>query len=272
MPAKTARLQKFESAMWGHGAFTAVDSSLAVVGTPSAACARKRSRWASIFQPAHAPGHAAAGVSRAGLELLGAPRLGADGAPERAHVHGAQPVLVEAEVDELVNLPPVEAEAGAGQGEDFDPARSSGKVRATMQAIPNTNRSSVIVSIEYLPDRVVLYDNPALGWLVDETGAEEPTPIVIGQLPAPSGDPVGSPQWAVFTDPAMLVPDRWRRSAADFYSWLSGSDERRLEARFAALAGLVNSFDRWAVPAKWAFLAAPARSGGPAGRSHQWRP
>jgi|KBSMisStaDraftv2_1062788.scaffolds.fasta_scaffold98089_2 hypothetical protein len=112
---------------------------------------------------------------------------------------------------------------------------------------------SVMVSIEYDGTGKAwarLYDNPILGWTIDETGASEPVPSVMGSLPLIPADtaPILSPQWVIFIDPAIFVPDLWRGSFPDFLTWLATNNgaTRPLSARFAVSPSLLNGFNEWA--------------------------
>lgn len=113
--------------------------------------------------------------------------------------------------------------------------------------------TAVLISVEYPADGISwarLYDNPILGWTVDETGATPPKPIIIGTLPLVPADTgeVLSPQWANYVDPAVFVPDLWRGSLADFFTWLATNNgvRRPLQARFGVSHTLYNDFRAWA--------------------------
>jgi hypothetical protein len=135
----------------------------------------------------------------------------------------------------------------------------------------------IILSIEYAAnglDWARLYDNHALGWLVDETttavppaadaetaaatdprkppsttGSHAPFPIILGSLPvpAPITDPIQSPQWAKFADPIVLIPDGARFKVDEFFWWLAtnGGARRPLAANFALSEGLHTAFIMW---------------------------
>lgn len=121
-----------------------------------------------------------------------------------------------------------------------------------MQVVP-AGPGSVLVSIEYPADGLAwarLYDNQLIGWCVDETGAAESLPSIVGQLPTapPDTGAILSPQWVQFTDPTIFVPDLWRGSLHDFFTWLATNNgaTRPLAARFGISSNLVNGFDAWA--------------------------
>ena len=64
------------------------------------------------------------------------------------------------------------------------------------------------MAIEYAPnglDWVRLFDSRLDGWMVDETVATEPQPVIIGSLPAlaPDTAPIVSPQWV---EPVDAMP------------------------------------------------------------------
>jgi hypothetical protein len=125
-----------------------------------------------------------------------------------------------------------------------------------------------IVSIEYAAnglDWARLYDNHAIGWLVDETtpivapgelkpvttGTHEPFPIILGSLPvpAPVTAPIQSPQWCKFINPALLIADGARfRNLWDFLTWLATNNgaHRLLESQFIVEPVLIDEFASWA--------------------------
>jgi hypothetical protein len=112
---------------------------------------------------------------------------------------------------------------------------------------------SVIISIDYAAngtDWARLFDSSLIGWCVDETGAAESLPAIIGQLPPVAADTgaVMSPQWAQFTDPAVFVPDVWRGNFPDFLTWLATNNgaTRPLDARFGVSHSLLNGWSAWA--------------------------
>jgi hypothetical protein len=117
-------------------------------------------------------------------------------------------------------------------------------------AVPS---SDVLISVEYDPTGLEwcrLYDNRLISWIVDETGLSLPRPVVIGTLPGETANtsPTISPQWAVCEgERAVFVPDLWRGSIADFFTWLAtnGGASRKLEKRFGVSTALCNGFDTW---------------------------
>jgi hypothetical protein len=121
-----------------------------------------------------------------------------------------------------------------------------------MAVIP-AGPSSIIVSIEYPGDDssrwARLYDNRLQGLIVDETGAAEAKPVLVGSLPLAATDttPILSPQWAIFDDPMLIVPDMLRGRAADFFTWLATNNgaNRPLQARFGISSALHNAFEEW---------------------------
>lgn len=122
------------------------------------------------------------------------------------------------------------------------------------QVIPSRLAGGVLIAIDYDPTGLAwcaLFDMPISGWTVDETGAAEPVPQLIGSLPpaAPDTSPTQTPQWAVYVHPAVLVPEElWRGSAGEFFTWLAtnGGVVRQLEPHFGASSKLHNAFEAWA--------------------------
>jgi hypothetical protein len=129
----------------------------------------------------------------------------------------------------------------------------------------------IIVSVEYAAnglDWARLYDNHALGWLIDETtpipadmadtrapphttGAHAPFPIILGSLPvpAPPTAPIQSPQWCKFVNSAMLIADGGRFSSlSDFLTWLATNNgaQRLLQSQFIIESALIDGFTDWA--------------------------
>jgi hypothetical protein len=129
----------------------------------------------------------------------------------------------------------------------------------------------IILSIEYAPDGLSwarLWDNHALGWLIDETvvappvtRAKPPDPVVTGKfapfplilgsmaVPAPDTSPVISPQWGKFVHPpaAVFIPDLLRLSFSDFLTWLATNNGvRRPLGQMVGLSNtLLNGFNQW---------------------------
>jgi hypothetical protein len=102
----------------------------------------------------------------------------------------------------------------------------------------------VIISMNYYDQDgqacVDLFDNPLLGWLVGDDGNS--TPVVTGSLP-PTGE---GPQWAHIHDNSIYVPDMWRGTVMDFFTWLATSTgtTRKLRGNFRhpSMAAAMNNF------------------------------
>jgi hypothetical protein len=94
---------------------------------------------------------------------------------------------------------------------------------------------------------VDMFDNPALGWLVDETTGFS-NPIITGSLPphAPATDPILSPQWAHIHIDSVFVPDKWRGGVMNFFTWLAtnGGAQRKVRGNFMA-TNLLYALDSW---------------------------
>lgn len=104
----------------------------------------------------------------------------------------------------------------------------------------------VIISCNYDPtakEWVDLFDNPVLGWLVDETqlnpnlGQPVPpigeAPVIVGTMPAGAVDttPIFSPQWAHVVSNRIYVPDIWRGEIADFITWIATNNGAKRKVR-----------------------------------------
>jgi hypothetical protein len=118
-----------------------------------------------------------------------------------------------------------------------------------MLAIPG-DAAQIIVSCNYDPtglEWVDLFDNPALGWLVDEDTSEA-VPVVVGTAPPPAADTgaVLSPTWAHFADESLYVPDVWRGQLIDFFTWLATNNgaQRKVRANFRS-GRLKTAMEQW---------------------------
>jgi hypothetical protein len=132
-----------------------------------------------------------------------------------------------------------------------------------MMVIPAADATIIIVSIEYPADGlkwVRLYDNHALGWIVDETMpvpmkpappvSPQPYPLIVGSFPTPAPDtsPIISPQWCKCVGPNILVPDLWRGTILEFFAWLATNNgaRRPIGANFVLHSTLLNNYAAWA--------------------------
>lgn len=104
---------------------------------------------------------------------------------------------------------------------------------------------------------VDLFDNPILGWLVDETTAVV-SPLLVGSLP-PKASGSTSPQWASLAADDIYVPDTWRGTASDFFTWLAtnaGAGGRKVRGNFRD-SGLSYAMQSWAQQNPTLFNPAP---------------
>jgi hypothetical protein len=110
-----------------------------------------------------------------------------------------------------------------------------------------------LLSIEYDGTALAwcrVYDNPILGWIVDDTGAVAAKPVIVGQLPtvAAAHPPIVSPQWTkIVGGDSVLVPDLWRGSLPAFFTWLATNNgaNRKVGSRLTTDAAL-NAWTIWA--------------------------
>ena len=98
---------------------------------------------------------------------------------------------------------------------------------------------------------VILYDNRVLGWIVDTTtGGKLPIPVIIGSMPpaAPDTGDVKSPLWGVRDEAVLKIPDMWRGSIPEFFTWIATNNgaTRKLYADFSD-AGLAADFNNWRI-------------------------
>ena len=117
-------------------------------------------------------------------------------------------------------------------------------------AIPAATPAPVIVSVSYSGDAVTwakLFDNQALGWLVDESGGTAPVPLMIGTLPPAAESDIASPQWGEFVDPYIAIPDQARMEFSEFLTWLATNNgaSRKLGSGLLSPA-LANHYQQWA--------------------------
>jgi hypothetical protein len=77
---------------------------------------------------------------------------------------------------------------------------------------------------------VDLFDNPVLGWRVDEADGPA-SPVTVGTLP-PKSTGATSPQWAHAMADGVFVPDVWRGSIMEFFTWLALDGERKVRGNF----------------------------------------
>jgi hypothetical protein len=110
---------------------------------------------------------------------------------------------------------------------------------------------TLLLSMNYDPTGLAfvdLFDNPIIGWVIDETGAVEPLPAIIGALPpaAPDTAPIVSPQWA-HLQAAVFVPDVWRGTLDEFFAWLATNNGATRLVRGNFVDGkLSNTWRAWA--------------------------
>jgi hypothetical protein len=95
---------------------------------------------------------------------------------------------------------------------------------------------------------VILYDNRVLGWIIDTAGSNRPIPSIIGSMPpaAPNTGEVRSPLWGVRDEQVMKVPDMWRGSLSEFFTFIATNNgaSRKLFADFSDI-GLAQAFNTW---------------------------
>ena len=118
------------------------------------------------------------------------------------------------------------------------------------QIIPDTS-DALLFSVEYDATGLALatiYDNPLLGWAVDDTTPANPMPVIVGILPtpAPATGPILSPQWAKYYEGFIFVPNLWRGAITDFFTWLATNNgaTRKLSGRLVTRDGL-NAWQAW---------------------------
>ena len=95
----------------------------------------------------------------------------------------------------------------------------------------------------------ILHDNTVLSWVIDETGATPPVPVIFGTMPgeAPATGDILSPSWAVRNGATIFIPDMARGSANEFFNFIATNNgaHRPLYTKFADTA-LATEFQQWA--------------------------
>jgi hypothetical protein len=115
-----------------------------------------------------------------------------------------------------------------------------------MLSIPG-DPNDVILSCNYYDQNgetfVDLFDNPVLGWVIDDDNADSSHPVVTGTLPPPSP---GMPQWAHIHDDSVYVPDMWRGTVMNFFTWLvtAGEKDMKLRGNFRH-PSLISAMNNW---------------------------
>lgn len=124
-------------------------------------------------------------------------------------------------------------------------------------AVPNSG--SLLLTCEYNPrdwDGVatglawaILHDNPVIAWLVDPTCTDPVQPVILGSMAGapPETAPVISPAWASVSGDTVYVPDTWRGSATEFFTYIASNNgaQRPIYAKFADNT-LAAAWDSWA--------------------------
>jgi hypothetical protein len=130
---------------------------------------------------------------------------------------------------------------------------------------------SLLVSFQYGPDDTglgwaIAMDNPVLAWLVDETSAVEPSPVILGSLPPPPPfpptAPVVSPPWAVREGTTWFVPNVARGSSSLMFTAIATNNgaRRPIYSNFADPT-LQAEWRQWAEQNPTLALAAPPNVG-----------
>jgi hypothetical protein len=114
-----------------------------------------------------------------------------------------------------------------------------------------------------------VYDSLLLGWYVDHeppwspppapagdprvptvAPGEPPVPAIIGHLLAlaPSTPPILSPQWAQYIVPNVFVPDLWRGTTQEFFTWLATNNgaNRLIGSCLLVDNSLQQAYSQWA--------------------------
>jgi hypothetical protein len=115
---------------------------------------------------------------------------------------------------------------------------------------------SLLLSFMYDPTGLewcTVFDNPVFAWVIDETGAVPPEPVIIGTPPpvAPDTDPVLSPPWAVRQggpSGTFYIPDVARGDAHAMLNFIARNNgaNRQVYANFADIS-LVQAWQQWTV-------------------------
>ena len=92
---------------------------------------------------------------------------------------------------------------------------------------------------------------PLLGWNMDATNPINPQPVTIGNPLAgtpPNTGAIKSPEWAyVVSEDAVYVPDTWRGTLAEFFTWLATNNgANRKVSTWFTFPRVANAWNIWA--------------------------
>ena len=111
----------------------------------------------------------------------------------------------------------------------------------TYAVIAALDGSNLLIEITYAADFCALRDYEIIGWRVDVAGGTAPEPVVVGLVPAAAS---GKPPWARVRGSMVEVPDSFRGSLADFFTWLATTSAQQLAGDFIH-AATMNAFAVW---------------------------
>jgi hypothetical protein len=98
-----------------------------------------------------------------------------------------------------------------------------------------------VISLEYDESGLVwadMWDNEVLSWVIDQSGAVQPQPVILGGMQAAvrATDPVASPQWVAVGDGNgnVIIPNLWRGDLNGLFTYLATNNgaTRKLRGNF----------------------------------------
>jgi hypothetical protein len=129
-----------------------------------------------------------------------------------------------------------------------------------LHAVPGAG--ALIITMEYDPDTgqawCIMHDNACLAWLVDDTSAAEPNPVIVGSMPKLNA--AAGPLWAAYAVNAntCFVPNKMRGTPEELFDLVAkGSGAQRpIYAKFAD-NDLAAAFNNWGLANASLKLKAP---------------
>jgi hypothetical protein len=122
----------------------------------------------------------------------------------------------------------------------------------SFSAIPATQYA--VITLEYDPETGLswadMWDNEVLSWVIDQSGAVPPQPVVLGGMQAKPAttDPVASPPWVAITahGAQAIIPNLWRGDLNGLFTFLATNNDvtRKLRGNFLR-AEIDNAWRVW---------------------------
>lgn len=128
-------------------------------------------------------------------------------------------------------------------------AAGPSEIVLSFEHVPEIPASEGPPAVEAVPAWVHMWDNHCVAWIVPDTDfTQPPTPVIIGgMVPAPPDTaPVISPQWASLRGSTVIVPNLWRGTLNEFFTWLAtNNDAHKLLRGDFSTPDVSNAFALW---------------------------